>query len=77
MSKASPSYLVIDPALTTLRTAQRLTPAQYAQFVKDSGDYKDYVIVPYTQAAQRQLHAQLKQKYGLVGYNVLRRAHML
>ena len=63
MSKASPNYLVVDPNVSYLQYSQRLTPAQYAQFMQDHEGYTEgVIIVPYTQAMQRQVRAQLKQE---------------
>lgn len=74
MSKASPNFLVVEPALTYLKTASRLTPAQYAQFMQDFEGYtQDVVIVPYTQAMQRQVRAKYKQE--LASYSKPRRRY--
>ena len=64
MSKASTHYLVVEPRLTFLAPAQRLTSAQYAQFLEENEGYTEGVVVtPYTQKMQR-----LLRKYRKMGY---------
>ena len=63
----SKHFLVVNPYLTYLAFAQRLTPQMYAQFVADmqpiEGVLEEVIIVPYTQKLQRTLKAQKKDYY--------------
>ena len=68
----SKHFLVVNPYLTYLAFAQRLTPQKYAQFVADmlpiEGVLEEVVIVPYTQKLQRTLNAQKKDYYSIRDY---------
>ena len=68
----SKHFLVVNPYLTYLAFAQRLTPQKYAQFVADmqpiEGLLEEVVIVPYTQKLQRTLNAQKKDYYSIRDY---------
>lgn len=68
----SKHFLVVNPYLTYLAFAQRLTPQKYAQFVADmqpiEGVLEEVIIVPYTQKLQRTLNAQKKDYYSIRDY---------
>jgi len=72
MSKQSKHFLVVNPYLTYLAFAQRLTPQMYANFVTDmqqiEGVLEEVVIVPYTQKLQRTLKAQKSVYYSQQNY---------
>ena len=72
MSKQSKHFLVVNPYLTYLAFAQRLTPRMYASFVTDmqqiEGVLEEVVIVPYTQKLQRTLKAQKSLYYSQRNY---------
>jgi len=72
MSKQSKHFLVVNPYLTYLAFAQRLTPKMYAQFIADhqkiEGVLEEVVIVPYTQKLQRTLKAQTSVYYSQQNY---------
>ena len=72
MSKQSKHFLVVNPYLTYLAIAQRLTPQMYANFVTDmqqiEGVLEEVVIVPYTQKLQRTLKSQYTAYYSQRDY---------
>jgi hypothetical protein len=72
MSKQSKHFLVVNPYLTYLAFAQRLTPQMYTNFVTDmqqiEGVLEEVVIVPYTQKLQRTLKAQYAAYYSQQNY---------
>jgi hypothetical protein len=72
MSKQSTHFLVVNPYLTYLSFAQRLTPQMYANFVTEmqqiEGVLEEVVIVPYTQKLQRTLKAQKSLYYSQTDY---------
>ena len=61
MSKRSPDFIVIDPYLTPIAFADRITPAKLA-FIKDQyldhHCYDQFVVVPYT----KKLHSHIKKQ---------------
>ena len=56
---SSPHFLVVNPALTTVAYAQRITAAQLLKIIQEEiAGYPAnhcFSVVPYSQAAQRKL----------------------
>lgn len=56
---SSKDFLVVNPALTTVAYAQRITPATLLSLIKEEvGPYPAnhcFSVIPYSAAAQRQL----------------------
>jgi len=64
MSKRSQDLLVVDPSLSYLAFADRITPARFAQIKADLGEFaEEIVFAPYSQKLQRQLKAQKSTYY--------------
>jgi hypothetical protein len=72
MSKRSPDFIVIDPYLTPIAFAARITPAKLAfikdQYLPDSYSYSQFLVVPYTKKLHRHLKAQYAAFYSQHNY---------
>ena len=64
MSKRSQDLLVVDPSLSYLAFADRITPARFAQVKADLGEFADQIVfAPYSQKLHRQLKAHKSTYY--------------
>ena len=71
MPKRSLDFIVIDPYLTPIAFAARITPAKLA-FIKDQyldhHCYDQFLVVPYTKKLHRHIKAQYAAFYSQRNY---------